>query len=110
MARARSRNEYQPRKRLLPHHQRFQAMKPVVRVLILLAAVALLVGCTARQRPTRAPLESGSPTASAAAAASPGGPGQRSSTDDVLPALTAKADLKPVPQGEVNVAYAPNVP
>ena len=87
-------------------------MKPLGRVLIsaitVLVVVALLIGCTARQRP---PL-SGNPSAqaSAAAASSTAPSSQVASSDDVLPALTPIADLKPVPQGEVNVAYAPNVP
>jgi len=93
-------------------------MKPVVRALVILAAMALLIGCTARQRPGWTAPPAGSPSASASAVASavaspavsPAGQGGDSSSDDVLPALTPKAELKPVPQGEVNVAYAPSVP
>src|SRR6186997_85705 len=38
------------------------------------------------------------------------GAGGQTGSDDVIPALTPKAQLQPVPAGETNVAYAPNVP
>lgn len=72
-----------------------------IRVLTLLAVIVLATACTTGGRPawTYPPA---SPT---------GGPGvQPSGDDNVLPLLTAKAELQPVPVGEVNVAYAPNVP
>ena len=85
-------------------------MKLYLRVLTVIAAFGLLAGCATGPRPpwTYVPA-----TPSAGASAQPSGapPTAVPNTDDsVLPALTAKADLGPVPSGEVNVAYAPNVP
>ena len=89
-------------------------MKPLVRVLIVFSPSS-----RAARRLYRAPAPGVDATRSPDAAAAarnrlPLRPARRqasgSPSDDVLPALTPKADLKPVPQGEVNVAYAPNVP
>lgn len=51
-----------------------------------------------------------SPSAAPATAPSTALPTPPPAGDSVLPVLTPKADLQPVPAGEVNVAYAPNVP
>ena len=89
-------------------------MKPLGRVLLTTAALlviaALMIGCTARQRPARSTNPAVQPGASAAVATTPAPSAPATQSDDVLPSLTPKADLKPVPQGEVNTAYAPNVP
>jgi len=97
-------------------------MKARLSVTCIAVTAALLVGCAARQGPAwTAPAISPGASASAvpasvAPAASPlastsgagaAGPGV---ADSVLPSLTPKADLKSVPSGEVNVAYAPDVP
>ncbi|MDL2335567.1 MAG: plastocyanin/azurin family copper-binding protein [Chloroflexota bacterium] len=89
-------------------------MKAPHRVLALLAIVGLATACTTGQRPpwTYPPATpSGAPSASvqpSGAIASPTSVPQTG--DSVLPVLTPKADLQPVPAGEVNTAYAPNVP
>jgi hypothetical protein len=102
-------------------------MTSLVRSSALLATVLLLYGCAATGGPrwTYQPGSSSTPTAASTAAAglpsarptsspiaqasgAPAAPG--TSGDSVLPVLTPKADLKPVPAGETNVAYAPNVP
>jgi nitrite reductase (NO-forming) len=88
-------------------------MKLFMRVLIFATMAGLLAACATGPRPawTFVPATpSGGPSAQPS-----GGPGATPSAapagdEDVLPALTAKADLAPVPAGEVNVAYAPNVP
>lgn len=76
-------------------------MQAPLRVLALVAVIGLATACTTGPRPawTYPPA---SPT---------GGPSAQPIGDDsVLPLLTAKAELGLVPEGEVNVAYAPNVP
>jgi nitrite reductase (NO-forming) len=93
------------------------------RIAALVVSGVLLAGCAATAGPhwTYAPGSdapgapaSATPAASATAAASgtpaPATPSSRPSADGVLPILTPKADLELVPQTEVNVAYAPNVP
>jgi nitrite reductase (NO-forming) len=85
-------------------------MKPALRALIVVVVIGLLTACATGPRPawTYTPA-----TPSIAPSAQPSGvpptavPG---SDDSVLPALTPKADLGPVPAGEVNTAYAPDVP
>ena len=87
-------------------------MKATWRTLLIVIGVLLLVGCTARQQPGWTPLASAGAASSAPASAAPtalSAPGS-SDSDSVIPALTPKADLSAVPVGEVNVAYAPNVP
>ena len=91
-------------------------MKATWRTLLIVVAVLLLVGCTARHQPGWTPLASAGPSAgpgsTAATASTPTVSSAPASTDSdsVIPALTPKADLSAVPVGEVNVAYAPNVP
>ena len=82
-------------------------MKATWRTLIIVAAVLFLVGCTARHQPGWTPPSSAGPSAGASS-----GPGASAlpDADSVIPALTPKADLGAVPVGEVNVAYAPDVP
>ncbi len=86
-------------------------MKATFRALILVVVViSLLTACTTGPRPawTYTPA-----TPSPGSSAQPSGAPPTAvpnSDDDVLPALTAKADLGAVPAGEVNVAYAPEVP
>lgn len=83
------------------------------RVFGFIVVVTLVMGCTPRQAGwTPLPSSSASPAASASAtpsalpSATPGAGG----LTDVIPALTPKENLSPVPAGEVNVAYAPDVP
>lgn len=92
-------------------------MKTDARVLgLLLVIVTLLIaGCTPRSAVwTPLPSTSASPGANASSTPTGAVPtptsGVGGADDDVLPVLTPKADLAPVPAGEVNVAYAPNVP
>lgn len=85
-------------------------MKALFRALIIIIAVVLLVGCTARQRPTWTPGASDAPASGSPAATQPAGQGSGDAAAQVIPALTPKDELKPVPAGETNVAYAPNVP
>lgn len=109
-------------------------MKPLVRGVVVLATILMLVGCTARSQPgwtvapaTAAPSQSGEPATSGEptpnagqASGSPAEPtanaGQPSTSpapagdDSVIPDLTPIANLSPVPAGELNTAYAPNVP
>src|SRR4051794_4750108 len=83
-------------------------MKPVHGVIPVAIAALLLVGCASRTGPSWTPPLSTNQPGAPAAPASPA-----ASTDpyaSVLPVLTPKADLKPVPAGEVNTAYAPYVP
>ena len=82
-------------------------MKVTWRTLLIIVAVLLLVGCTARHQAGWTPPASAGPSAGTSAV-----PGTSTSadSDSVIPALTPKADLGAVPVGEVNVAYAPNVP
>jgi len=87
--------------------------RAVVALVSVLAIAALLIGCTARVRPSWTPGSSAQPSAGngAASSAQPSGtPGSQLESDSVIPVLTPKADLKPVPSGEVNTSYAPNVP
>jgi nitrite reductase (NO-forming) len=59
-----------------------------------------------------APATSTAPSASAVPSSTTGATATPISTADhnVIPALTPKAELQPVPAGEVNVSYAPGVP
>ena len=88
-------------------------MKLYLRVLILVTIAGLLAACATGPRPAWTYVPA---TPSSGPSAQPtGGPGATPSAapagdDNVLPALTAKADLPAVPAGEINVAYAPNVP
>jgi nitrite reductase (NO-forming) len=87
--------------------------RALVSLLSVLAIAALLVGCTARERPSWTPGASAQPSAAVGAGSSPettGAPSAQLDPDSVIPVLTPKADLKAVPSGEVNTAYAPNVP
>jgi nitrite reductase (NO-forming) len=79
-------------------------MKSFARLATVLVIAFLIVGCTARHAPG-SPRPSGQSSASGQPVASPD-----TSAESVLPELTPKAQLKPVPTGEVNVAYAPDVP
>ena len=88
-------------------------MKSPMRVLAPLAVIVLTAACATGQRPvwTYSPASpsagpSGQPSGQPTSAPTSGPQGD----DSVLPVLTAKADLQAVPAGEVNVAYAPNVP
>ena len=91
-------------------------MRTPIRITAVAVACLLLIGCARAVAPwTPAPPEPGasaSPTPVASAATPAASPGATPApmTDNVLPALTPKAELQPVPAGEVNVAYAPNVP
>lgn len=87
-------------------------MNALVRLAGLSITVLLLAACTPRDGNTWTFGPNASPTSSAAATAAPtpapsGGTGR---TESVLPVLTPKSELQPVPAGEVNVAYAPDVP
>jgi nitrite reductase (NO-forming) len=85
-------------------------MKAALRALILVTVIGLLTACATGPRPawTYTPATpSAGPSGQPTGAPPTAGPG---TDDSVLPTLTAKADLGPVPAGEVNVAYAPNVP
>ncbi len=83
-----------------------------------LASALVLVGCAsgARNAWTHAPTQGDNPATVApntpvSASATPGaGFASPAAAADVLPSLTPKANLSPVPAGEVNVAVAPNVP
>ncbi|HEY7024560.1 MAG TPA: plastocyanin/azurin family copper-binding protein [Candidatus Limnocylindrales bacterium] len=81
----------------------------VARAIALVVIAVFLVGCTARHAPGT-PAPSGAAQASPAATGDGGATGQVAAADSVLPQLTPKAQLQPMPAGEVNVAYAPNVP
>ncbi len=100
-------------------------MRAWLTALLSLALIILLTACVAKGPGwTAAPSASGSPlpTAVATPAATNGGnggtggnggnsgDGGQTASEDVLPTLTPKAQLQPVPAGESNVAYAPNVP
>ncbi len=86
-----------------------------LRLVVSVAVVSLLfVGCASTTFPTWTSPPTASPGAAIAGSASPvAAVPQPSATDEygsVIPALTPKSQLKPVPAGEVNTAYAPNVP
>lgn len=94
-------------------------MSTIWRLAALAVITLLLIGCTRADAVwTSPPQPSESSAASASATPStpsstdtpvvPGGPG--ASSGSVIPDLTPKAQLQPVPAGEVNAAYAPNVP
>jgi len=102
-------------------------MNALGRVVLVAAIASLLLACTARSAPGWTAGPSTGPDSSAVAQASPpaaspaetappvAATGEPTATEGavsggVLPELTPKADLAPVPAGEVNVAYAPNVP
>jgi nitrite reductase (NO-forming) len=93
------------------------------RVMGVVVTAILLGGCAASPPPaawtfatpgasaTPAAVATTAPAATAPATAAPPASGDPASgADDVLPTLTPKAQLPPAPAGEVNVAYAPNVP
>jgi nitrite reductase (NO-forming) len=101
------------------------------RLVVILSAVVVAIGCAGNRTPgwTAAPRPgaSGATTAgpnSQTATQTPAGTASTASSTpsasvapdpgdgnaSVVPALTPKADLLPVPQGELNVTYAPNVP
>jgi nitrite reductase (NO-forming) len=85
-------------------------MNAAARVFGLLLVTLLLAGCTPRQAGwTPLPSSSASPVANGSASPTATTP-PAGDSDDVLPVLTPKGELAPVPAGEVNVAYAPNVP
>jgi nitrite reductase (NO-forming) len=86
----------------------------------LVVSVILLVGCATAAGPawsygpvaavgSNAPSASNKPAA-APATAVPSQPADPPGDGSVLPSLMPKAQLQPVPAGEVNVAYAPKVP
>ncbi|HYI21482.1 MAG TPA: copper-containing nitrite reductase [Candidatus Limnocylindrales bacterium] len=82
-------------------------MRSSLRIIIVLIAASLTVACAGKGGPTW----TYRPDASEAPApASPTAPGGAMGTGSVIPDLTPKAELEPVPTGEVNVAYAPSVP
>ncbi len=83
-------------------------MRSSLRILIVLIAASLTIACAGKGGPTWTYRPDGSeaPDALASPTASTGA----SDAGSVIPALTPKAELGPVPAGEVNVAYAPNVP
>lgn len=88
-------------------------MQTPLRVLILTCVLALAAACTTGQRPpwTYPPATpSGAPSAQPSGAPTAIPTSTPAGDDSVLPALTPKADLQPVPAGEVNTAYAPKVP
>jgi nitrite reductase (NO-forming) len=89
-------------------------MKPVHGLIPLAIAGLLLAGCAAHSGPSWTPPASTYQPGTSAAPANPGASGAAQGASDpfasVLPPLTPKADLGPVPAGEVNTAYAPNVP
>jgi hypothetical protein len=88
-------------------------MKAPLRVLTVIAVLGLATACTTGQRPpwTYPPATpSGAPSAQPSGAPTSAPTATPPGDDSVLPALTPKADLAPVPAGEVNTAYAPNVP
>jgi nitrite reductase (NO-forming) len=78
----------------------------------------LLGGCAASPPPAAwtftSPSATGTPAAAApspaATAVATASAAPAAGADNVLPTLTPKAQLQPVPAGEVNVAYAPKVP
>jgi nitrite reductase (NO-forming) len=98
-------------------------MRIPIRMIGILAVVILATGCAAPRGPAwtyapgstgpsssassspsvSAPATSGTPTGSAS-------PGNPPTTGTVIPDLTPKAQLGPVPATETNVAYAPGVP
>ena len=84
-------------------------------------SVILIVGCATAAGPgwsyvpvsavsSNGPGATSRPTTAAPATAAPTQPADPSGDASVLPSLTPKAQLQPVPAGEVNVAYAPKVP
>ena len=95
-------------------------MKAFLSLMFAAAVSLLLVGCASGTFPTWTARPSSSFPASPAATVGAGGAGGASTTDapassndeyaSVLPSLTPKAKLNPVPSGEVNTAYAPDVP
>ena len=90
-------------------------MKALRLVLSVAVVSVLFVGCASKTFPTWTPPPSGSPAASVGDSSGPAASGAQAaaSTDpygSVIPAFTPKAQLQPVPAGEVNTSYAPNVP
>ena len=81
-------------------------MKVLLRGFAISVVALLLIGCAAH-----GPGWTYSPSSLPSQASATSGPTSPPATDgSVLPALTPKAQLEAVPAGEVNVAYAPNVP
>lgn len=84
-------------------------MKAALHALVPVVLVGLLTACTTGPRPAWT-YNPASPSAGPSGQPSGALPTAAPGSDSVLPALTPKADLGLVPAGEVNVAYAPNVP
>ena len=84
------------------------------RLVALIIAVILISACTAKKSPALTYSPSAQPSGAVATGTpSPDGTGIQPTSQagaSVLPVLIPKAQLQPVPAGEVNVAYAPNVP
>jgi nitrite reductase (NO-forming) len=86
----------------------------------LVVSLILLIGCATAAGPAWSygpvgavssnPPGASSAPAAASATAGPSQPVDPPADASVLPSLTPKAQLAPVPAGEVNVAYAPKVP
>ena len=71
--------------------------RAVVALVSVLAIAALLIGCTARVRPSWTPGASAQPSAGSGAASSAqpsGTPGSQLDADSVIPVLTPKADFE----------------
>ena len=98
-------------------------MRTPIRLIGILAVAVLGSGCAAPRGPawtyapgSTGPSSSASSSPSASAQATAGTPtsspssGSPPTTGTVIPDLTPKAQLGPVPAGETNVAYAPDVP
>ncbi len=81
-------------------------MKALLRGSVISVIALVLIGCAAHgpgwtYSPSSLPSQ---------AAATSGTTSQPANDGSVIPSLTPKAQLQPVPAGEVNVAYAPDVP
>jgi nitrite reductase (NO-forming) len=86
-------------------------MSTAYRLAVVVIAALLLIGCTGRSGATWTFSPDADASAPTAPDQSPGATGQPTDAPaDVIPALTPKAELQPVPAGEVNAAYAPDVP
>src|SRR3990170_8138169 len=93
-----------------------QHMNAKFRAVVLIAVAVFAAACTTGPRTSWTyPPETPSTAPSGAPSAGPTGvpttaPASVGDGGSVLPLLTPKAELSAVPAGEVNVAYAPNVP
>ena len=91
-------------------------MNAKFRAVVLIAVAVFAAACTTGPRTSWTyPPETPSTAPSGAPSAGPTGvpttaPASMGDGGSVLPLLTPKAELSAVPAGEVNVAYAPNVP